>query len=132
MKMFKIRVNGNEYEVEVEEIGGKPGAAPARPAQSQPAGPVATESKRPSAPKAAAPAPQVQDGEQTIVAPMPGTILDIKASAGQKVNKGETLMILEAMKMENEIMAPHDCTVVQINAAKGASVNAGDVLIVLS
>ncbi len=131
MKMFKIRVNGNEYEVEVEEIGNKPGAAPVKTVQAQPARPVASESPKPST-TPAAPAPQVQEGEQTIVAPMPGTILDIKVNAGQKVAKGETLMILEAMKMENEIMAPHDCTVVQTNVAKGASVNAGDILLILS
>lgn len=64
-------------------------------------------------------------------APMPGTILDIRVSEGKAVKTGDVLMILEAMKMENEIMAPHDGTVVSIHAAKGASVNAGDTLVVL-
>jgi glutaconyl-CoA/methylmalonyl-CoA decarboxylase subunit gamma len=130
MKMFKIRVNGNEYEVEVEEITKKPGASPAQTVQPETPRPVVKESRKPAG--QAASAPQVQEGEQTILAPMPGTILDIKVGAGQEVSKGQTLMILEAMKMENEILAPHDCTVVQTYVAKGASVNAGDTLIVLS
>ena len=73
---------------------------------------------------AAAPA-----GATTVNAPMPGTILDIKVSAGQAVKKGDLLVILEAMKMENEIMAPCDGTIASVNATKGASVNSGDLLV---
>jgi len=126
MKLFKIRVNGNEYEVEVEEITKKPGASPSQPVQLE------THTPKPVVKETSKPTPQVQEGEQTILAPMPGTILDVKVSAGETINKGQTLMILEAMKMENEILAPHDCTVVQTYVTKGASVNAGDTLIVLS
>lgn len=133
MKQFNITVNGKTYQVEVEEIGGSAVSAPApRAAAPAPA-------PRPAAP-AAAPAPAVAPkaapaavpaGGNTVNAPMPGTILDIRVSEGKAVKTGDVLMILEAMKMENEIMAPHDGTVVSIHAAKGASVNAGDTLVVL-
>jgi biotin carboxyl carrier protein len=63
---------------------------------------------------------------------MPGTILEVKVQAGDRVAKGQILMILEAMKMENEILAPHDCTIAEVRAVKGASVNAGDPLVVLA
>ncbi len=114
MKKFNITVNGKTYEVDVEEIGGvsAPAAAP------KPAAPAA-------APKA------VPAGGNTVTSPMPGTILDIKVKEGDTVSSGQVLIILEAMKMENEIMAPADGTVTSIQVQKGASVNAGDVLIVL-
>ena len=70
-------------------------------------------------------------GGNTITAPMPGTVLDIKVNVGDTVANGDVLLILEAMKMENEIMAPAGGKIVSINATKGASVNAGDVLIVI-
>ena len=130
MKMFRIRVNGNEYEVEVEEITNKQAPSPARTAQDPTPGHIQQKTQKPAA--APAPAAPVQGGEPTILAPMPGTILDVQVSAGQQVSRGQTLMILEAMKMENEILAPHDCTVVQTHVAKGASVNAGDILVALS
>ena len=113
MRKFAITVNGVAYEVEVEEIGGAPVFA---------AAPVA-------APVAAAPAAA---GKETVKAPMPGTINAVKVSAGQAVKKGDVLVILEAMKMENEIMAPCDGTVASVNVAQGASVNTGDVLVSLN
>ena len=133
MRMFRIRVNGNEYEVEVEEITSPQGnpsamktaADPAR--QQQTIRPVARQAAKP----AAAPA-QVRDSAETIAAPMPGTIVDILVQAGAQVKSGQTLIILEAMKMQNEILATHDCTVAEVHVVKGASVNAGDLLIVLS
>jgi len=130
MKVFRIRVNGHEYEVEVEDISGVSAGSPAKPRQSQVSEPVRQETRKPAAP--AAPSIAVQEGMATIMAPMPGTIVDVLVSPGDKVNKGQTLMILEAMKMENEILAPRDCTVGQINVAKGASVNAGDILVTFS
>ena len=133
MRKFNITVNGVSYEVEVEEVGAgfaAPVAAPvaAAPVAAAPkaAAPVAA---APAAPKAAAPAP-VANGLK-VVSPMPGTILDVKVSVGASVKKGDILMILEAMKMENEIVAPEDGTVAQVNVQKGASVNSGDVLCVL-
>ncbi len=126
MRKFNITVNGVAYEVEVEEVGAQ-GAAPAAPAKAAPAAPKAA---APAAPKAAPKAP-VAAGAQ-VNAPMPGTILDVKVQQGQAVKKGDVLMVLEAMKMENEIMCPQDGTVAQINVTKGASVNSGDVLCVLN
>ena len=82
-----------------------------------------------AAPVAAAPAP-VAGGEK-INAPMPGNILDVKVAAGQMVKKGDVLVILEAMKMENEIMAPRDGKVAQVACTKGSTVNTGDALVVL-
>lgn len=113
MKKYRVNVNGTVFEVEIEEMTGAP-AAPA----------VAAAAPAPAAP--AAPA-----GGEKITAPMPGTILAVNVTSGSAVKKGDVLMILEAMKMENEIMAPHDAKVAQVLAAKGATVNTGDVLVVL-
>ena len=121
MKQYTMTVNGVSYDVTVEEIGGAPVIPVAAPVVSAPA--VA------SAPKvapAAAPA-----GGAPVKAPMPGNVLDIKVSNGQAVKKGDVLVILEAMKMENEISAPQDGTVTVV-ASKGATVNTGDVLVTLS
>ncbi len=124
MKKYNITVNGTVYAVEVEEAGGSaPAAAPAAAAPA-PAAP----SPAPAAPKTA-PAPAA--GAETISAPMPGTVLDVKVTPGQAVNAGDVLVILEAMKMENEIMAPAAGTIDTVPAAKGASVNAGDVLVTM-
>jgi glutaconyl-CoA decarboxylase len=129
MRKFKINVNGTSYNVEVEELGGfsAPAAAPVAPAAA-PAPAAAAAPAAPAAPKAAAP---VADGTQ-VNAPMPGNILDVKVSVGDTVAEGDVLMILEAMKMENEILAPAAGKVVAVQVAKGASVNSGDVLAVLA
>lgn len=119
MKNYTITVNGNVYDVTVEE-GGQGGAATAPKA----AAPKAAAPK--AAPKAAAPAGAA--GAVKVNAPMPGKILSVKASAGQAVKKGDVIMILEAMKMENEIVAPMDGTIAGINVAAGDSVEAGAVL----
>ena len=130
MRKFNITVNGVAYEVEVEEVGA--GSAPAAPVAAAPA-PVAAPA---AAPKAAAPAPAPKAapvaGGTKINAPMPGVILDVKAAVGASVKKGDILLVLEAMKMENEIVSPVDGTVAQVLATKGSSVNSGDVLVVLN
>ena len=127
MRKSMITVNGNTYEVDVEEVQG--GAAAAAPAPAPVAAPAAA--PKPAPAPAAAPAAKPVAGGQKINSPMPGTILDVKCSAGQSVKKGDVLLVLEAMKMENEIMAPADGKVAQVLVNKGASVNSGDVLVVL-
>ena len=127
MKKYNITVNGTVYAVEVEEAGAAPSAPAAAPAAAAPAPAPAAPAP---APKAPAPAPAAAGG-QTISAPMPGTIFDIKVTPGQAVNEGDVLIILEAMKMENEIMAPEAGTVDAVLVTKGASVNMGDALVTL-
>lgn len=119
MKNYRITVNGNVYDVEVEELG--TGAA------TQTAAPKAAP-KAVAAPKAAAPAAAGSEGAVKVNSPMPGKILSVKASVGQAVKRGEVIMILEAMKMENEIVAPSDGTIASINVNEGASVESGSVL----
>lgn len=113
MKKYKVNVNGTVFEVEVEDITGA--AAPA-------AAPVAAAPVAAPAP-AAAPA-----GGEAVSSPMPGNILAVNVAAGQAVKKGEVLMVLEAMKMENEIMAPCDGTIGAVNVTKGAAVETGTLL----
>ena len=120
MKNYRITVNGTSYDVTVEELAG--GAA--APVAAAPA-PVAV-----SAP-AAAPAPAAPAGGAgsiKVSSPMPGKILAVKANVGDSVKKGQVILILEAMKMENEIVAPQDGTVASINVNKGDSVEAGQTL----
>ena len=104
MKNYTITVNGNVYNVTVEE-GTTAGVVPA-PAGAQ--------------------------GSVVVTAPMPGKILAVKANAGQAVKKGDVIMVLEAMKMENDIVAPQDGTVASINAAAGDAVEAGATLATLN
>lgn len=113
MKAYRVNVNGNTYEITLEVIDKS--EIKAQPAKTE--APV-------SAP--------VSQGANTISAPMPGTILKVNVSNGQQVKKGDVLMILEAMKMENEIMAPCDATVSSVNVNQGASVETGTVLCTLA
>ena len=107
MKKYRVNVNGTAYEVEIEEMTGAPAAAPA----------------------AAAPAAPAASGVgESITSPMPGNILAVNVAAGDMVKKGQVLMVLEAMKMENEIMAPHDGKVTAVAVTKGAAVESGALL----
>ena len=115
MKKYRVNVNGTSYEIEVELMGETESVARAAPAA------------KPAAP-AAAPAA----GSASITAPLPGTILSVNVQNGQSVKKGDVLMVLEAMKMENEIMAPADGTVSSVSVTKGASVESGALLCVLA
>ena len=114
MKKYRVTVNGTAYEIELEELTG---AAPA-------AAPAAATAPAPAA--AAAPA-----GGEQVTSPMPGTILSVNVAAGDAVKRGQVLMILEAMKMENEIMCPCDGNVVSVNTSKGSSVESGTLLCVI-
>ena len=107
MKKYRVNVNGTVYEVELEEITG---------------------ATAPIAAPAVAPAPA---GGEQITSPMPGNILSVNISAGDTVKKGQVLMILEAMKMENEIMSPCDGKVVSVSVSKGAAVESGTLLCVI-
>ena len=113
MKKYRVTVNGTAYEIQLEELTG---AAPAASA--------------PAAAPAPAPAAAPAGGEQ-VTSPMPGTILDVKVSQGAAVKKGDVLMILEAMKMENEIMAPCGGTIASVSVTKGAAVDSGALLCVI-
>ncbi len=127
MKKFNITVNGKSYEVDVEEIGGVP-SAPVAPRAAAPR--AAAPKAAPKAAAKAAPKAAVAGGTQ-ITAPMPGTIFDLKVKEGDTVSAGDVVLVLEAMKMENEISTPVDGTVSQILVKTGESVNGGDVMIVI-
>ena len=134
LKKYKITVDGKAYEVEVEDLGSAasaqsvaavaaPVAAAPAPAEAKPAAPA-------QAPAAAAPkAPAAEPKGEVLRAPMPGTILSVSATIGKTVKRGEILLVLEAMKMENEIVAHTDGTIAAIYVQKGSSVNAGDTLV---
>lgn len=116
---YTVTINNHKYEVEVEasektaEFGDSP-------------------MPNPSAANTPLTSATASNFSEIIKAPMPGTILDIKVSLGQNVKNGEVLLILEAMKMENEIVSPRDGSIAQIHVSKGASVNTGDALITLN
>lgn len=134
MKKFNVTVNGKAYAVEVEEVGSgqpsftyvpvqqAPAAAPQAPAAAPAAAPAPAPKAAPSAPVAG----------ETMTAPMPGTVLDVKVTEGQTVKAGDIILILEAMKMENELVAPKDGTVAKIYASKSESVNTGDPLVTIA
>ena len=114
MKKYRVTVNGTVYEIELEELTG---AAPVSAPAAVPA---------PSPAPTAAPA-----GGEQVTSPMPGNILAVNVAAGDTVKRGQVLMVLEAMKMENEIMCPCDGKVVSVNTSKGATVESGTLLCVI-
>ena len=118
MKSYTITVNGQVYDVRVEEkkADGQAEAAAKAPTPKAPA------------PKTPASRPAGNEGAIKVNSPMPGKILEVKAAVGQSVKRGEVLMILEAMKMENEIVAPEDGVIADIKVAAGSAVEAGDIL----
>jgi glutaconyl-CoA/methylmalonyl-CoA decarboxylase subunit gamma len=145
MRKFRVTVNGQAYDVVVEEYG-EAAAMPApavsvRPTQyvsapKAPAAPLVSPPVSPP-PAAARPAPPPKPVSQPVVggtavsAPMPGVILNVLVSAGQAVKAGEVLLILEAMKMENEVTSPATGTVKEIAVSKGSNVNTGDLMVVI-
>jgi len=141
MKKYRITVNGKTFDVDVEEVGGRPSAtAPATvaaPAAAAPApAPVAVTPPKP----AAAPAPAASPakpaasagGAGVMKSPLPGKVLKVMATPGSSWKKGDTLLIIEAMKMENEILAPRDCTIEEVAVQANQSVKTGDLLLKFS
>ena len=128
---YVATLNGKRYEVEIERVDGyKPldrGASVSAPAPIIAPTPAAA-----PAPAPAPAAPAGGEGSVKVTAPMPGKILGVKASVGQAVKRGQVLVILEAMKMENEIVAPEDGTVASINVSTGDSVEPGATLATLN
>ena len=120
MKKYNVTVNGVLYEVEVEEVGG----AYSAPVAAAPAAPAAA----PAAPKAAPAAA----GANAIKAPMQGNIMKVNVQPGAAVKKGDVLLVLEAMKMENDIKAPEDGTVASVNVKSGDTVATDDVLLTMN
>jgi glutaconyl-CoA decarboxylase len=134
MKMYKVKVNGKIYIVEIEEITGEvpqlnPEAAPAAEPAMNPTPQIQPISMEPTAP----PVPPDPTPDVTVVTcPMPGSIMEIQVSVGARVKEGDVLLILEAMKMENEIMAPKGGVISRIPVTVGESVETGDTLIVIT
>ena len=121
MKKYRVNVNGTVYDITLEVLEGEAAKAPAPAPAAAPA----------PAP-AAAPAAASAAGGQSIDAPMPGNIISVNVKPGQAVKKGDVLLILEAMKMENEIMAPVDGTVANVAVAPGQTVQSGQQLLNLA
>ena len=113
MKKYRVNVNGTAYEIELEEMTGAMPTASA-PVSAAPAAPVESSS-----------------GGENVTAPMPGTIISININPGTMAKRGEVLMILEAMKMENEILSPCDGKILSVNTSKGATVQSGTLLCVI-
>ena len=127
MKTYNITVNGVTYTVDVEEVSA--GAAPA-PAPAPAAAPAAPKAA-PAAPKAA-PKASGTAGAVSVKAPMPGNIMKVNCKVGASVKKGDVLVVLEAMKMENDICAPQDGVVASVEVAQGATVETDALLVTLN
>lgn len=125
LRKFKIKVDGQEYQVEMEEIGAVAPVAPVAPAA--PAAPAVEAAPAPAAPVASTPA-----GADAMPSPMPGNILRVLVNVGDTVTENQPLMILEAMKMENEIVAAKAGVVAGIHVKEGQVVNPGDALITIN
>ena len=125
---YIVTINDNNYEVEVEQ--GEASIVKTEKSAVQLEATSTVKANETAKPVVEMPKVKVSDGEK-ITAPMPGTILKITKNSGDKVNKGDIILILEAMKMENEILAPRDGVIVQITAVKGSNVNTGDILAVI-
>lgn len=126
LRKFKINIDGKEYLVEIEEIGGVPQAIASAPVQTAPVA-AAPQAEAPAAPVASSAA-----GIDAMTSPMPGKILKVLVNVGDKVTENQPLMILEAMKMENEVVAAKAGTVAGIHVTTGEVVNAGDALITIA
>lgn len=117
MKKYIIKLNGKVYEVEMEEVTGEAAAT------------IAEAPKAAEAPAQPVPQSAPVTGGETVEAPMPGTIVGVSVKVGDRVKKGQVLVVLEAMKMENEIVAPLEGTIAAVNVSKGQTVNPGEALV---
>ena len=124
MSKYRITLEGKTYEMEVELVG-EGGAVKQAVKKAEPKAAVSAPVAAPAAP---AKQSQAEAGDGSVVAPMPGTVIKIVKNAGEAVKAGEVVLILEAMKMENEIAAPVDGTIAAINCTEGGTVAGGDVL----
>lgn len=142
MKKYRITVNGKTFDVDVEEVGAQksghsPVSAPGAPAPAPVVAPASVPARKavtaqapavsPAAPRPAAPA----GGATAMKSPLPGKILKVMATPGSSWKKGDTLLIIEAMKMENEILAPRDCMVEEVAVESNQTVKTGDLLLTL-
>ncbi len=132
MKQYRITVNGQSYDVMVEEVSAGTTAPTAAQAPRPAAAPAPAPAATPASAAASAAAAVPSAGALSVKAPMPGTVMAFKVTKGQAVKRGDVLLILEAMKMENEIVAPQDGTVVAFRVPVSASVNTGDPLVDLA
>lgn len=153
MKKFSYTINGTKYNVEIKSVDGnnasvevngqnydvvldrpEPAPAPQKPeATVSAAQPTAKAAEPAPAPKAqAAPAPKPATGSaKSVISPLPGVIISVLVNEGDAVKKGQKILVLEAMKMENDIKADRDGTVASVNVSKGDSVQEGDTLITI-
>lgn len=136
IRRFRVTVNGQAYDVTVEDEADAAATGAANPpamadrGPAQPAAPLTATS--PSAPAAPEPSGSAAGDQGVIAAPLPGVILDVKVRAGEHVAAGDVVLILEAMKMENEITSPVDGAVAEVRVSKGATVDLGQVLVVVA
>ena len=128
MRKFNVLVNGENYDVTVDEIAGGAVAAPVAKAEPAPVAPAAAPKAESAPAQVAAP---VSAGSVVVNSPMPGTIISISANVGDVVKAGQTLLVLEAMKMENDIVAPQDGKVAAIFVKQGDSVESNSKLVSL-
>jgi biotin carboxyl carrier protein len=132
MKKFRMKVNGKVYEVEVEEISESDGAVSAPKVAVEKAPKAVAGSGAPIVSSVSKSAVATPEGAEVVTAPMPGKIMSLKVEVGQQVSAGDLLLILEAMKMENEIFCGTEGTVKEIRVDEGTAVNPGDVLVVIA
>ena len=133
MKTYNITVNGVTYTVDVEEVGASVAAsAPAAAPVAAPAAPKAAPAAAPKSAPAASPKASGTAGAVPVKAPMPGNIMKVNCKVGAAVNKGDVLVVLEAMKMENDICAPQDGVVASVEVAQGATVETDALLVTLN
>jgi glutaconyl-CoA decarboxylase len=131
MKKYNVTVNGEAFFVEVEEIGGAAKATAPAPAPAAVSAPAAAPAPAPAPKPAPKPAPVSAPSGNTVASPLPGTVLRVNVAVGQAVKAGDVLLVLEAMKMENDITAPGDGVISAIHVSSGSTVQTGDALVSL-